>query len=207
LRAPQNVSARATASGATVTWKAPAYDYGAPITKYKVYAVPTGINVTVEGSSRQADLTLPGDNAYRFAVQPLQQGWPGVMSGASATPITPNAVTVYPATGRALERNSGVHTLLVPVRLDRASSKTVTVHYGTMTDPPDFAAAVPQDYDATSGTLSFAPGETQKNIGVTIKGETVREPTESFLVMLWDARNANIGGFGGMAIGQIINDD
>ncbi len=207
LRAPGSVTASATASGATVRWSAPGYDYGRPITSYKVYAFPTGINVSVGGSARAANLALPAGKKYQFAVQPYQGSAAGVMSAATATAISPGAVTVSIGTGSAIEGNSGTRPLLVPVRLSGASTQVVTVRYQTLSLPPTWGASMPQDYLAASGTLTFNPGETQKNVSVTIVGDTVREPNDKFLVVLGSATNANIGGYGGAGQGIIIDDD
>jgi hypothetical protein len=206
LRAPRDVRATATGAGATVTWSAPTYDYGTPITQYDVVAFPTGKTATVPGTARSASLALPAGNAYRFIVQPIQQGWPGIVS-APTTPVTPNGVKVSPGLGRTLEGDSGTKTLLVPVRLNKTSPQTVTVDYTTARFAPEFNAAAPQDYDATSGTVTFAPGQKTKYVSVTIKGETVVEPDDKFLVVFSNAHNATLAGYGGLGFGVIQNDD
>jgi hypothetical protein len=48
------------------------------------------------------------------------------------------------------------------------------------------------DYNATAGTLTFNPGETQKTVSVTIKGDTKVEGNETFFVNLSNAINAAI---------------
>ena len=50
------------------------------------------------------------------------------------------------------------------VTLSQASTKTVTVNFSTV----DGTAKAGMNFNATSGTLTFAPGETQKSIPVTI---------------------------------------
>src|SRR5204863_6484124 len=72
LRAPQNVRGWPNTGGASVYWDAPGYDYGATITGYRVYAFPTGINVTVSASARSTTLSLPSGQSYHFVVQALQ---------------------------------------------------------------------------------------------------------------------------------------
>ena len=57
---------------------------------------------------------------------------------------------------------------------------TVTVDFTTA----DGTAAAPGDYTATSGVLTFAPGETAKNIPVTISTDLLDEPNEIFYVNL-----------------------
>jgi hypothetical protein len=140
-------------------------------------------------------------------VQPVQQGWPGIVSAPTATPVTPNGVKIYPALGHTREGDSGTKTLRVPVRLNKASTQTVTVDFTTARFAPEYAAAAPEDYDATSGTLTFAPGVRTKYVPVTIKGETLREPDDKFLVVFSNARNAVLAGYGGLGVGVIENDD
>ncbi|MFI6831832.1 Calx-beta domain-containing protein [Kribbella sp. NPDC050241] len=81
------------------------------------------------------------------------------------------------------EGNSGTSTATVRVTLTPASAGPVTVHYATADD----TAVAGQDYLSASGTLTFAPGETTKDIPVTITGDTTDEPDERFFVNLSNA--------------------
>jgi hypothetical protein len=101
------------------------------------------------------------------------------------------------------EGNSGTQLLTFTVTLAAAYDQAVTVHFAT--EDGD-ATVADNDYVATSGTLTFAAGETSKSFTVRIKGDTKKETTESFFVLLSDASsNAFIDT--GAAVGQIINDD
>jgi hypothetical protein len=77
----------------------------------------------------------------------------------------------------------------------------VTVHYATA----DGTAVAPGDYTATSGDLTFLPGETTKTITVVINGDTTVEPDETFYVNLSNAGSASISRSQG--IGTIAGDD
>ena len=44
-----------------------------------------------------------------------------------------------------------------------------------------------------SGTVTFNPGETEKKITITIKGDNKKESDEDFFVNLFGASNASIG--------------
>jgi hypothetical protein len=68
------------------------------------------------------------------------------------------------------------------------TSQTVTVNFTTS----DGTATAKYDYIATSGTLTFAPGEVTKTITVQIKNDSKQEPTETFYVVLSSATNATI---------------
>jgi CSLREA domain-containing protein len=87
------------------------------------------------------------------------------------------------------------------VTLSNQSSSTITVHYTTV----DNTALAGEDYTATSGTLTFNPGETSKNIPVTILADSSNEPEETFFVDLDTPVGATLGD--GHGIGTIPNDD
>lgn len=76
-------------------------------------------------------------------------------------------------------------TVKVPVRLSAKSGKTVTVGYATR----DGTATAGSDYLATSGTLTFSPGQTTKHVELTIVGDGVHEGDESFTVRLGSPKN------------------
>jgi hypothetical protein len=101
----------------------------------------------------------------------------------------------------ANEGNSGTTAFTFTVSLLGASSQTVTVNYATANG----TAVSPSDYQATSGSLSFAAGETSKTITVLVNGDTEVEPNETFTVNLTNATNATIAN--GVGTGTIQNDD
>jgi hypothetical protein len=88
------------------------------------------------------------------------------------------------------------------VSLSEASYQTVTVDYTTA----DGTATVKDDdYVPTSGTLTFAPGQTTRTITVAVVGDTTYEPDETFSVVLTGPVNATIVKARG--VGTIRNDD
>ena len=100
------------------------------------------------------------------------------------------------------EGNSGTTLATFTVELSDAYDEAVTVNYATHDD----TAIAGKDYVATSGTLSFAPGEMTKTITVQVLGNTITEPDKTFLVTLSGAsRNALI--IGGQGVGLIVDDD
>src|SRR5262245_64840239 len=68
------------------------------------------------------------------------------------------------------------------------SSKTVTVHFATSKG----TAASPSDFTAMHGTLSFAPGQTVKNVVVPIVNDSAKEAAEHFSVNLTSPVNATV---------------
>jgi hypothetical protein len=99
------------------------------------------------------------------------------------------------------EGNSGTTSFVFTVSLLQASRQTVTVDYAT----DDGTAEVGGDYQATSGTLIFNPGEVSKPVTVLVNGDTDVELHETFYVNLSNATNAGISDSQGL--GTIQNDD
>ena len=64
--------------------------------------------------------------------------------------------------------------------LDAAGNHPVTVHYASR----DGAAHAASDYTATSGTLTFNPGETSQTISVPLLNDVLVEPAEIFSMIL-----------------------
>ncbi len=78
------------------------------------------------------------------------------------------------------ENNAGGISLNFPVTLSFASDETVTAAYATSNG----TATAGKDYTATSGTLTFAPGQIAKTITVPILGDTTDEDDEQFNLTL-----------------------
>ena len=102
-----------------------------------------------------------------------------------------------------LEGNSGTKTGTVTVNLNAATDQTVTVNYTTANNN----AIAGIDYTATSGQLSFAPGETTKTITVTVFGDNIAEANESFFVNLSNPTNSLIDPNAGQGIVTITDDE
>ncbi len=116
---------------------------------------------------------------------------------------------VIPGFVSTAEGNSGTTTLAVPVTLSNPSTQTVTAQWTTLQvagDRPDQADPT-TDYTPASGTVTFAPGETTKTVTVAVNGDSLVEPDEYVVVSFRDPTNAIMGGFWGLGIGFITNDD
>ncbi len=106
------------------------------------------------------------------------------------------------------EGDVGSSTLTFTVSLSAASGRQITVNFATSNGTAVTAGSVAtggSDYEAQSGTLTFAAGETSKTIGVTIHGDVLIEADQTFVVTLSAATNAMLAD--GQAIGTIANDD
>jgi chitinase len=97
--------------------------------------------------------------------------------------------------------NTGTFTF--QVTLSVASSSSVSVRFATANGTA--TAGKRGDYLATSGTLTFSPGQTVKTVTVTVNKDTTVEPDETFFVNLSSASGATIAVSRGT--GTILNDD
>ena len=74
------------------------------------------------------------------------------------------------------EGNIGSTQFVFTVTLSNPSWQTITVAFATA----DGSATAGVDYEATSGTLTFQPGQTTRTIVVTVNGDTTDEPGPAF---------------------------
>jgi uncharacterized repeat protein (TIGR01451 family) len=99
------------------------------------------------------------------------------------------------------EGNSGTTPATFTVSLSQQSGKTVTVAYATS----DSTATQPSDYASASGTVTFNPGDTSKQVTVNVNGDTTVEPDEAFHLDLSSPTNATTSD--ALGVGTITNDD
>ncbi|WP_206784801.1 Calx-beta domain-containing protein [Amycolatopsis sp. MtRt-6] len=85
--------------------------------------------------------------------------------------------------------------------LGGASPNPVSVHYATANG----TATAPADYQAASGDVTFAPGETTKPVTVLVNPDTVDEPNETFTVTL--SAPVGAGLVDPTGVGTIVDDD
>ena len=103
-----------------------------------------------------------------------------------------------------IEGSAGTTSAVFTVTLSTPTAFTVTMDYTTVDGVVDSAEAG-SDYEAISGTLTFAPGETVKLITVNVYGDTIEEPDEMFGVRLINVDPLNM--LGGTIYTTIVNDD
>jgi hypothetical protein len=123
----------------------------------------------------------------------------GTITNDDAAPPTP---TFFITNANVTEGNSGPTNAVFEVSLSPASAVVVQVDYTTV----DASATVAgNDYQPTSGTLIFNPGDVPKEITVLVNGDILVEPDETFTVHLSNATNG--AGIAGDGTGTIQNDD
>ncbi len=100
------------------------------------------------------------------------------------------------------EGDSGSKMAVFEVRLSQPLTAAVTMAYTTM----DGTAQAGSDYTATSGTLSFAAGQTVAYVSVPVSGDTAIEAAETFLLKVTPPANAP-STLGTVGEATIVNDD
>jgi chitinase len=99
------------------------------------------------------------------------------------------------------EGNAGTSNAQFIVHLSQAAASPISVNYATANG----SATAGSDYQTTSGSLTFAVGESSKTINVPIIGDNIFESVEGFLVNLSNAVGATITD--GTAVGTIVDND
>ncbi len=150
-----------------------------------------------------AALTAPATFTVAFT---SPDGSAGFVSSQSVT------VTVLPVGSTAsvlsiADASAASHagSVSVPVTMTPAGSAAVTVDYATANGTGSKGAVAGTDYTAKSGTLTFAPGETQKTISIPIVAFTGVQQSKSFQVILSNPKGATIAT--GTATVTILNDN
>ncbi|MBD2028280.1 Calx-beta domain-containing protein [Leptolyngbya sp. FACHB-711] len=119
----------------------------------------------------------------------------GIIEIPNPAPPTPtlsvNDQTVSEANGKAT----------FTVTLSQPTSKAITVDYQTVNG----TATAGSDYGSTAGKLTFAPGETAKNVDVAIINDANVESNETFTLVLSNPTEAILADAQGL--GTIQNDD
>jgi len=161
-------------------------------------------------TSQTIDVVVHGDTQ----VEPNETFLIRLISATGATIATPQATgtiqnddqpppppTLSIGNATVTEGNSGTANVTFTVTLSQAAASPVTVQYATANG----TATAGSDYNAASGTLTFAAGETSKTITVAVRGDTLVEGTETFRVLLSNASGATISG--GTGTGTILDND
>src|SRR5215204_319506 len=100
-----------------------------------------------------------------------------------------------------VEGNSGTTQATFVVALSGPTSQSVSFSFATSNG----TATVGSDYIATSGALTFAPGEVEKPVVVLVNGDTVDEVQETLFLDISNVQNATVSSSRGT--GFIVDDD
>jgi hypothetical protein len=159
------------------------------------FAPANGVSGTVVLTVTTSDLGNSGGGA--------QQDQDTVQIAVGALPV----VAIDDPAGVAEGGAASSNVITFTVTLTPASNLTVSVPYSTTPLGATGGAACGGnvDYQSTSGTLTFAPGQTSKAVTVPICGDAVAEGDEQLRADLGTPVNAVLGKAQG--IGTILNDD
>lgn len=132
----------------------------------KTISVPT-VNDTIYEGPETFSVALSGATGGAF-----------VTNGVGTVTITDDDVAPSFAISSASATEGG--TITFTVTKTGTTANSLSVNYGTANG----SAIAPGDYGATSGTLTFLPGETSKTITVSTVNDTTYEMNETFSVYL-----------------------
>ena len=176
---------------------------------YTVYSDSTCKTVAADGGTKTiTGGVVPASDPVKLAT-PGTYYWIADYSGDSgnnaATSACGDEVETVTAPPRSLSVADATATeggnLAFTVSLDQPATVPVTVDYATA----DGSATAPSDYTAASGTLTFAAGDTTKQVVVHTVADGVDENDETMSLNLSSPSNATVGD--GSATGTIVDGD
>ena len=196
------------ASGKTVTVNYTTNDGSATVADNDYQAVNGTLTFVPGDDTETITVPIKGDNIFElnetFTVD-LSGPVSATLGAATATGTINNddaapSIGVSDVTvneGAPLTTTNAVFT----VTLSTASSQPITVDVGTA----DGTALNPTDYTSLNQTVTFAPGVTSQLVSVSVIGDSMDEPNETFVLNLTNAVNATIADNQGR--GTITDDD
>jgi Ca2+-binding RTX toxin-like protein len=186
--------------------------------------VPVFGDTLVEGNETfhlfvlpNAGATLPGGAAALMATATIADNndnspdAPGGEQGPATRIFGPTAMpgafpTLQIHDAAHIEGASSFESMRFLVTLDRPATTELRVDYHTSDVT---AGAATGDYSSRSGTLVIQPGQQSAYINVSIRGDQLPEPNETFNLVLTNLRNGVFrdGAVAMVATGTIIDDD
>ena len=171
-------------SASTVVTLAPINDAAVEGSETAVLTLAAGTGYVMSGAAGNATVTIADND-----VAPTPTPTPTNLPTLSINDVTLN------------EGNSGLTAFVFTVTRSGDTSGASSVNYAT----GGGTGSPTNDYRAASGVLSFAAGETSKQIAVQVDGDTFVESDNTFFVNLSGAAGATIADAQGA--GVIVNDD
>ncbi len=162
-----------------------------------------GTHYVLRNASYNANVPSGGSITFGF------QATPGSTGGTAATGLSLNGEgneppvlpTLTVGDASVVEGNSGTKQMTFTVSLSEAATGPVTVNFATANG----TATAGEDYVSRSGTITFAAGETQKTISVTVNGDKIAELNDTLALNLSAPTGATIAD--GVGTGTILTDD
>ena len=179
-------------TGAAFTWQWVRVSGGTDTRIGGATAVSYTVVAADEGATLKVEVGYTDDDGTAETVESAET------SAVEAAPPLP-ALSIGDAS--VDEGDTGSAALDFTVTLDQAATETATVNWTTS----DGTATAGTDYTAGNGALTFNAGDASKTVSVTVSGDNVDEPNETFEVTLSGASGATIGD--DTATGTITDDD
>jgi hypothetical protein len=174
------------------------YWYGGPAATVGVdYTATTG-TLTIPAGQTTGTITVPvsgdrvGEENELFFVNLSNPRFANIDNPRAVGTIIddePYVSMEYYITPEVTEGNTGTTPMTFTVVLSKASDIPVTVDFSTV----DGSALAGSDYQAVTGTVTFAAGETIRTLTVQVIGDTQQENDEYFYVQLAAPTNAKLG--------------
>ena len=155
------------------------------VTGYRILPAPSHLGLGTTAVLRGLD----SGRTYYWSVQAVDSSFAGSAFSSEGSFTTLNISVNFNPDSLVVSEDSGIATL--NVTLSSASSKQISVNYLT----ESVTATEGLDFTATSGTLTFAPGQRNASFNISIIDDTLPtfEGDETFRVVLSDPINAVLG--------------
>jgi len=199
-----------TAEGDTEWWGGGGYYYyypPPPATAGEDFQTASGTITFAPGeTTKTITVMVNGDRAGEstevFSVDLSNASGATFADGHALATIVDDEPYASVSGGSVFEGNSGTNDLPFTITLSNATDVPVTVNYTTADGS---ATTADGDYQAKTGSVTFAPGETSKTVNVTITGDRRGESDEYLSMSLTGATNAGISS--GLAYATILDDE
>lgn len=150
------------------------------------------------------DVQICRDGAQQLTVAAAFLDPLGALHIAQTTvPITVFHPVLSPGVGQLLEGDGGSSVVEVPIHLSVPSPFPVTATWRAI----DGTASAADDFASTSGSVTFAPGQTEAAVSLTVHGDDRAEGDELVFIRFDRADRARLGGLWGVGFGTILDDD
>ncbi|MEZ4903422.1 MAG: Calx-beta domain-containing protein [Spirosomataceae bacterium] len=161
------------------------------------------VNFTAGGAlSETVTVVINGDNTVELnetILMTLSMAVNGsILDGSGTGTITNDDASVITITSPTVtEVNPGPVSMSFDIVMSQPSDADVVVNYATVDGT---ATTAGNDYQSTSGMLTFSAGQTSKQVSVTINGDCINEMAETLLLRLSglnaNGRNVSLSGGG-----------
>jgi hypothetical protein len=188
LAAPTNLQAVGSESQIALEWTASA---GAALYDVKRATASGGPYATVESGvagTAYVDMGLPAGNTFYYVVAASDGSVVSPDSAEVAATVPEDELDLVEFAVSNVTLDEGATAMLTIVRTG-ACTEAASVAFATS----DGTATAGADFTASSGTLSFAPGEMAKTVTISTLDDTVGEGPETFEVVLTPVDGCALG--------------